>query len=320
LKKQTDISVIIPTFGRPELVVRAARSALEQKLPDNAGFEVIVVDDGGNDGTAEALKALKAGPRLRYFWKKHAGPAAARNAGLAMAKGRVLAFLDSDTLARPGWLAAGWKALKAHPGWDGCEGRVRAQTLEPETPFTHRVENPSGGRWLTCDLFFRRESFKAVGGFDERFKKPVREDSEFAFRALQKGKTVGFEPEALVTHPVLRLSVSRYFRHAREGMYEALIERQHPVLYRLWFKWIDGRALPVYYWPAYLALPLAFLCRDLGIWSLALGWLGTMVAWCRKKQVRPTDLIKLAMPALVVPWLRLFWVAWGYWKYPKSPE
>ncbi len=75
------VSVVIPTYQRRDDVLRAVESVLAQSFED---FEVIVVDDGSTDGTAEALAGLD--PRLRYVWHENRGTGAARNAGLRLAR------------------------------------------------------------------------------------------------------------------------------------------------------------------------------------------------------------------------------------------
>jgi len=87
-----EVSVIIPTYNRRELVQRALRSVLAQTRRVD---EVIVVDDGSTDGTGEALAAA-FGDRIVYLRQSNAGVSAARNRGLALARGRYLALLDSD--------------------------------------------------------------------------------------------------------------------------------------------------------------------------------------------------------------------------------
>jgi GT2 family glycosyltransferase len=309
-------AVVIPTFGRPGLARAAALSALAQ----DGDFDVHVVDDGGQDGTRAALEALNDS-RLHYHWMEHAGPAAARNFGANQAADAgVLAFLDSDTLAQPGWLAAGLRHLEENPGLFGVEGKVLPDVERAATPFTEAVVNPHGGRWLTCNLFVRRDAFMALGGFDERFTEPCREDSEFAFRAQEAGHRFEFEPAALVLHPVREVRASRAFHHAREGRFEALIERRHPAAYRRHFKWLDGRQAPVYYGAHVLALLLVFFhpFQALGLWCLGAG--AVLYAWTRKRRARWTDFLKLLPAALFAPYARLGWVAFGYLKYPASPD
>jgi glycosyltransferase involved in cell wall biosynthesis len=94
-------TVVIPTFNRREAVVEAVRSALDQSVRD---IEVIVIDDGSTDGTASAVAAI-GDERLHVIVQPNAGAAAARNRGIAYARGRYVAFLDSDDRFLPDHLA-----------------------------------------------------------------------------------------------------------------------------------------------------------------------------------------------------------------------
>jgi glycosyltransferase involved in cell wall biosynthesis len=286
-------------------------------MPKGFSKEILVVDDGGKDETRQRLRGIKG---ARYIWQDHAGPAAARNRGAKEARGEILAFLDSDTQAAPGWLEAGTRRLAADSALFGVEGKVLPESEGPASPFSEQVENRKGGRWLTCNLFVRRAAFLELGGFDERFKRPVREDSEFAFRALEAGKIFAFEERALVRHPVRAIGASRYFFHAQEGQYESLLRSLHPRSYRLYFKWWDGRAFPAYYAPHFAALFLACIDWRLALLSWGLGTLLVLYAWCRKRQIRASDPWRLLLPALFVPWCRLLWVTKGYLAYPHAPE
>jgi glycosyltransferase involved in cell wall biosynthesis len=90
------ISVVIPTYNRSALAVEAVQSVLDQSRPPD---EVIVVDDGSTDDTADALSPFR--DRIRYLAQDHAGVSSSRNAGIGLAANDWLAFLDSDDLWRP---------------------------------------------------------------------------------------------------------------------------------------------------------------------------------------------------------------------------
>ncbi len=104
------VSAVIPTYNRSDLVSRAIRSALAALGP---GDEVIVVDDGSTDGTAAAVEAF--GPPVRLLSLPHAGAGAARNAGVAAARGPLVSFLDSDDEWLPDKIELQRTFLEARP-------------------------------------------------------------------------------------------------------------------------------------------------------------------------------------------------------------
>ncbi len=112
------ISVIIPTFNRAKFLVEAVASVLDQ--PDvSEEVEIMVVDDGSTDNTAEALAALAG--KICYVRRKHSGVSAARNLGISRSAGEWIAFLDSDDLWRPGKLRAQMKFFSDHPDIFVCQ-------------------------------------------------------------------------------------------------------------------------------------------------------------------------------------------------------
>jgi glycosyltransferase involved in cell wall biosynthesis len=104
------VSVLIPTFNRRDYVVAAVQSALDQDFDD---FEVVVVDDGSTDDTAELLRPFA--DRIRYIRTDNQGPALARNVGMQAARGEYVAYLDSDDLYYPYKLGLQTTLLDANP-------------------------------------------------------------------------------------------------------------------------------------------------------------------------------------------------------------
>jgi hypothetical protein len=170
------VSVIIPTYQRRELVVRAAESVLAQTYQD---FELIVIDDGSTDGTDEAVAAL--GDRVRYRWQPNRGVAAARNAGVQISRAPIIAFLDSDNRWLRCHLAVVADALDRHP-------QAVLVTTCPDKEFVSRWRRPEPclvnpfpdnlvrniPGFVSC-VAVRRGALLAAGGFDEAL--PVGEDT-----------------------------------------------------------------------------------------------------------------------------------------------
>jgi glycosyltransferase involved in cell wall biosynthesis len=112
------VSVVIPTYNRRELVCQTIDTVLTQ---DWHPLEVVVVDDGSEDGTAEHVRA-RYGDRLRVLRQPNSGPAAARNLGLQHANGELLVTIDSDDLMAPNGIRVRVETLTAQPHADGCYG------------------------------------------------------------------------------------------------------------------------------------------------------------------------------------------------------
>src|SRR6185437_4571218 len=96
------ISVVITTYNYGRFIEEAIESVLAQEFPSDQ-LEVVIVDDGSTDGTGERVK--KYGSKLRYFYQKNRGQAAALNLGFAEARGEILSLLDADDYFLPGKLA-----------------------------------------------------------------------------------------------------------------------------------------------------------------------------------------------------------------------
>ncbi len=178
------VSVIIPTHNRRDLVCEAVASALAQC---DAAAEVIVVDDGSNDGTAAALRQF--GDRIRYRCQAQRGVAAARNAGAQMALGDWLAFLDSDDLWRPDKLARQLAYHAARPALRASQtGEVWIRNGVRVNPCRHHgkpdgdIFVPSVARCVVSPsaVLLHRALFESLGGFDESL--PVCEDYDLWLR------------------------------------------------------------------------------------------------------------------------------------------
>jgi len=210
-----DVSVIIPTYQRRELVKRAVASVLAQTYRD---FELIVVDDGSTDGTGEALAPLA--DTIRYHWQPNRGPAAARNAGLRLARGSIVAFLDSDRRWLPDHLAVVAEALLLHPEAvlvSTCPMfRIGGRQLPEDGRLVdHRawLLGAEGSGFMTCTAA-RTEDVRAVGGFDERLH--AAEDSDLFVRLALRGPFVTLQRRTVLPQ---RTVGSLSDRARRAGLY-----------------------------------------------------------------------------------------------------
>lgn len=196
------ISVVMPHYEQPALLARCLETlAAQRRRPD----EVIVVDNGSKE-MPEAVCAAHPGTRL--LREEGRGPGLARNAGIAAARGEVIALIDSDCLADPGWLEAAEREI-LRPGTDVLGGDVRVTVADPARPdgieayeliYAYRMDRyiAREGYTGTGNLIAWRRVFDAVGGFGGL---GTAEDMEWGQRATAMGFALRFVPDMKVLHP-----------------------------------------------------------------------------------------------------------------------
>lgn len=210
------ISVVLPTYHRAALLDRCLSALAESDLDR---FEVVAVDDGSTDRTPEVLRD-HAGrlPLIALSQPHNAGPAAARNRGVAAASAPLLLFVDDDVVVTPALLRQ-HVALHDDAADDSlCVlGRVAWHPDLHVTPFMHWLDrsglqfaydtwlvegvvDPPYAAFYTANLSIPRALLVAVGGFDERFPFPAYEDMELAFRLARRGLRLEYRPAAVAFH------------------------------------------------------------------------------------------------------------------------
>lgn len=194
-----ECTVVVPTIGRPSLDVLLDALAA---APGPRPAELVLVDDRP---TGEPLRPERPGlPPVRVVRTGGGGPARARNLGWRSARTPWIAFLDDDVVPDPDWyerLAADLADLPADVA--GSQGRVRVPLPEDRRPtdWERGTAGLATSSWITADLAYRRAALSAVGGFDERFPRAFREDSDLALRIMDTGARL-VRGERWITHPV----------------------------------------------------------------------------------------------------------------------
>ncbi|RRR73343.1 MAG: glycosyltransferase [Candidatus Viridilinea halotolerans] len=202
------ISVVIPTYNRRAQLQNTLACLERQTYPAEA-YEIIVVDDGSQDGTAEDLALLAAQGRLRYLCQANQGPGAARNAGVQLAHGAILAFTDTDCLPATDWLQQLATSYQGEAGAarvavggrvvDVVEGRWLQDFAAVH--MAHLANHAEHPRYLdTANASFRRSIFLALGGFNTSFARDGGEDVDFSLRLVARGYQLERNPDALVHH------------------------------------------------------------------------------------------------------------------------
>ena len=197
----TDFDVLVPTTGRPSL--ERLLVALDEGSGPLPGRLVVVDDRRRTTGPLDLPVPPALERHLVVVAGPGRGPAAARNAGLAAATANWVAFLDDDVIPEPGWRAAlAADVADLGPEVAGSQGRVHVpRPAGRPTDWERNVAGLADAAYITADLVYRREVLERLGGFDERFRRPYREDSELACRILEAGLTI-VRGQREVTHPV----------------------------------------------------------------------------------------------------------------------
>lgn len=200
------VSIVIAVYNGERTISRAIESALAQRF--DGGFEVVAVDDGSTDATPEILAGFAGIIAAR---QKNRGPAAARNAGVRMARGEYIAFLDADDLFMPDKLATVTAALDAEPSaalafhdaivTDAAGNQIADSFVSP--PMAHPPSMAEMlSRWwpiVPSTATIRRATFDACGGFTEEFRSAAYEDPYLWILARECGEFV-YIPQKLAVY------------------------------------------------------------------------------------------------------------------------
>lgn len=320
------VSVVVPTYRRLPLLRRCLEPLLAQHGLPATDYEVIVVDDGHEDEVRDFVRRLAAergAPALRYLRSAPGrGPAVARNTGWRAAQGEVVAFTDDDTIPDPVWVAAGEAALRAHPDWSAASGTVDVPLPDPSRPPSDHELMTLGlarAEFVTANAFVRRTALERIGGFDERFRRAWREDSDLQFRLMQQAGPVGRATQARVVHPVRAEPWGVCLRQQRNTFFDALLFKKHPRLYR-------QRIRPVPPWDYYLVVALSVAAPVLawagrpGVALAALGGAAALVLALAVRRLRHTDrsprhALEMLATSALIPFLSVYWRLRGAWHF-----
>jgi GT2 family glycosyltransferase len=244
------VSVVVCSYNG----ARTIRDCLEGlKYLEYPDYEVIVVNDGSTDATATIAQEYN----VRVISTENRGLSQARNTGLDLATGDIVAYIDDDAYPDPHWLmyvaamflhtrhaAVGGPNI-APPG-DGTVADCVANA--PGGPIHVLLTDQEAEHIPGCNMAFRKAALQAIGGFDAQFR-TAGDDVDVCWRLQQRGWTLGFSPAAVVWHH-RRNSVKAYWKQQRGyGKAEAMLERKWPEKYNstghlTWSGRVYGKGLP----------------------------------------------------------------------------
>lgn len=210
------LSVVVATFNRAPLLTETLTRLVAQARARSV--EVVVVDDGSVDGSADAASAVleASGVGSRVVSQGNAGPAAARNRGLALARAPVCLLLGDDVLPEPGLIDAHLRFHSSRPAAEEAAlGLVTPAPPLDRSPFIRWLheggvqfgygrlapgELLTGGEFWTANVSLKRQLLERAGPFSEDFADAASEDIELGFRLEREGMRLRFEPEAAGRH------------------------------------------------------------------------------------------------------------------------
>jgi len=236
-------SVVIPTYRRRDAAVRIVQSLASQSIAPS-DFEVVVVVNGPDDGTGDALAAVNVPYALRVLYRETPGLAAARNAGVTEARGDVVIILDDDMEPAADFVAA---HLAAH-------GKSEPRAVMGPVPIVMSDDMPApsayvgakfnrhlewlarnGGPTTARDFYggnlsLPRDVFLRIAGFDERFTQYGNEDVELSLRLGAAGVPIVYEPSAVATQRYDKDFAALAADTVAKGRTAVQLERLHPAV------------------------------------------------------------------------------------------
>lgn len=320
---QKKISVVVPTYKRPELLKKCVEALAAQQFPMD-DYEMIIVSDGPDLQTHDMLNNLQhlTHPFVQYLaLARNSGPAAARNAGWRAANGMLIAFTDDDTQPARHWLQSLWEnyMLIRLPGRIAFSGRVVVPLPEEPTDFELNTSHLETADFVTANCACTKEALEAVGGFDEMFTAAWREDSDLQFRLMEKNIPIKKIGSAVVVHPARKAAWGVSIKEQKKTMFNALLYKKFPSLFR-------QRIQQAPTWNYYLVIAgivillcgLAFHSEWLAVSGAVLYVVPTIIFIIKRLSITSrsaSHVSEMVLTSMVIPFVSVFWTIYGAIKY-----
>ncbi|HEY0053917.1 MAG TPA: glycosyltransferase [Pedobacter sp.] len=314
------ISIVIPTYRRPKLLVKCIDALLNQEDFSPLDYEIIIVSDGPDELTEEVLESVvtSAEPRIIFMnLPEKKGPAAARNFGWLNASGSLVAFTDDDCIPDKNWLSAIWRS------YDGLEdvafsGKVIVPLSKKPTDFELNTAHLETAEFITANCICSKTALIKTGGFDERFALAWREDSDLHFKLLLNNIPI-HKINAVVVHPVRQAPWGVSLKEQKKGMFNALLYKKYPSLY----KERIGSKAPLKYYLMIVSFTGIVAGAILSVKLLVLisfvMWVALQYEFISKRLASTSRAIKhvieMIITSIAIPFLSVFWQLYGALKY-----
>ena len=304
-------SIVVPVYNRPEEIRELLESLGKQDFEQD--FEVVIVEDGSLEGSAEIVKGFQDRLQISYYYKENSGPGDSRNFGMERAEGNYFIILDSDCILPPQYLREVEKELKRDPvhffgGPDTADASfTRVQKAINHVMTSMLTTGGIRGRRNSVDRFqprsfnmgISREAYEKVGGFG--WIHPG-EDPDLTFRIWKAGFDTRLFPEAFVYHK-RRIDWGKFYIQVNKfGMVRPILNRWHP-----------GTAKLTYWFPTLFILGLigSITLVVLGIWLPLFAYAAYfLLLWLDAWQSNRD--FKVAFLALFAALTQFYGYGWGF--------
>jgi glycosyltransferase involved in cell wall biosynthesis len=316
------ISVVVPTYKRPELMMNCLIALSKQDLARN-DFEIIVVSDGPDDATRHMMHNMNhlVLPYVQYITlNANRGPASARNAGWRKANGELVAFTDDDCRPSQGWLSALWNAYEFNAADEiAFSGTVIVPIPDMPTDYELNTSHLAHADFITANCACTKKALERINGFDERFRVAWREDSDLEFKLIENNISIIKIKEAVVVHPVRKAKWGVSIDEQRKTMFNALLYKKFPSLFR---RKIQRRPA----WNYYMIVAGAILTvvgliagKKLLMITGTLLYIAFTLAFIAKRLSRTSrsreHVLEIVATSAVIPFVSVYWTLYGALKY-----
>ncbi len=311
---------MVPTYNREHLLHNCLLNLVNQNF-DKKEYEIIIVSDGPDSRTKEKVSEFQQSSAVTLLYHSldyKKGPAAARNFGWQHAKGILIAFTDDDCIPNENWLQYIWDDYK-HEHEAVYTGRVIVPLSKFPTDFELNTSKLETAEFVTANCICTKLALKKVEGFDELFKAAWREDSDLHFKFLEHHIPIHKNEKAIVGHPVREAPWGVSIRDQKKSMYNALLYKKHPQLYRQRIK-----AGPIWNYYGIVLLFVTGIIMLIGGFSkvslvVFLCWF-VLTAWFIIERLRNTSrslrhVSEMVVTSFVIPFLSVFWTLYGAYKH-----
>jgi len=221
------VSVVIPCYNGGKRI-GVTLEFLKNQSYNN--FEIVVVNDGSIDNTEKILEGLKI-DNFRYLTQINKGIGAARDVGVRVADGEIIAFTDDDRMPDEDWIK---NAVKCFEDQDvsGVQGSIILINRKHANPRTMRIQRDItklDWRFATANIFYRKKEILDVGGFDHRFRTNA-EDGDLAWRIIENGGKIVFCKDSIIWHKAKAFSYTKRLKDTKRNVLSVLFFKKHPKL------------------------------------------------------------------------------------------